>query len=142
MRFAALIERTSSGWTAWIPALPEVRAEAATAAAAEEAIALALERHLHEQRARGAFPAAPEIRAFSVDVRTRAPGQAPPATDADRLRLLASLDAVLSDGAFIPRAVLDTVFRFRRELLDSLPDAPDALEDLPPNVVPFSPRES
>lgn len=142
MRFAALIERLPDGsWRGWIPAVPEVRVTAPTSAAAEEDLAGALERHVRATWGAGTFAKLAEIRALTIDVRRReVPAQTPP-DDAARRRTLARLDAVLDEGATLPRGVLDAVFRYRRELADAVEPAPEE-DGLPPNVVLFVPRES
>lgn len=145
MRFAALVERLpAGGWQAWVPALPEVRVTAATSAAAEELLVGALEAHVRARWAAGTMTTGPEIRALTIDVRRRAaPAQAVP-DEAARRRTVARLDAVLDEGATLPRAILDAVFRYRRELAESTDDGADGGEGvaaLPPNVVLFAPRE-
>ena len=150
MRFAALVERTSSGWRAWVPAMPGVEVEARTAAAAEEELVDALQRHVRARWAAEGLAGIPEIRCFSVDVRFRPRNEAQRHLERqgeeERRRMMRRLDGLLADGARLPRELLNAVFAYRRELLDSLPE--EDPEEGPPedepdegNVVLFIPRE-
>ncbi|MCL4807797.1 MAG: hypothetical protein KJ062_08380 [Thermoanaerobaculia bacterium] len=144
MRVAALLERTASGWRGWAPALPGVEVQAPTASAAEEDLARAIEVHVRERWADGTFVAPPEIVAFAVDVRRRRLPERAVVGDEERDRTLAQLDGRLDGSVRLPRAVLDAVFRYRRELVDAAGDEPEPEpegEALPPNVVLFTPRD-
>lgn len=149
MRFAALMERTDSGWTAWLPAIPGVRVEAATAAAAEEDLATALQAHLRSRLLSAEIQAFPEVHAFSIEVRTRredAPRRPlERQTDEEKRMTIHRLDAVLADGARLPSWFTNAVFRYRREVHDDLceeDDGPAAAEhEGDENIVPFVPRE-
>lgn len=149
MRLAALLERTASGWRGWVPALPGVEVEAPAASAAEEELARAVQAHVRQAWTAGELSGRPDIRCFSIDVRLRpAAGERhPPRQDEDeKRRTLERLDAVLSEGATLPRAVLNAVFAYRRDVRESLPEdeweTPAEPEPrLPENVVLFPSRE-
>lgn len=144
MKIAALLERTAAGWRGWVPALPGVEVEALTASAAEEALARAVEVHVRQAWTAGELSGRPDIRCFSIDVRLRPAAQDRPLErqgEDEKRRTLRHLDAVLSEGATLPRAVLNAVFAYRRDVRDSLPDEEDEAPALPENVVLFPSRE-
>lgn len=152
MRFAALLERTPSGWRAWVPAVPGVEAEASTSSGAEADLAQALERHVRTRWANDGLEGIPEIRCFTIEIRSRRDVEVRRPLDRqsveERRRTMRRLDAVIADGARIPPFLLDAVFAYRREVLDSLPEEPpheeaagEAEYEPGGNVVLFVPRE-